>query len=97
MRQDPVLSKIKLIADDYAVLRVYESSVVKTSLFVVFADVATAAMAAYLTLGLKFGHVTGYLPRGLDDVGNVRLLLVELSDLREQPGGFQDPADRLLR
>jgi UDP-GlcNAc:undecaprenyl-phosphate GlcNAc-1-phosphate transferase len=36
-----------------AALRVYESPVVKTSMFVVFADLAMSAMAAYVALGLK--------------------------------------------
>jgi UDP-GlcNAc:undecaprenyl-phosphate GlcNAc-1-phosphate transferase len=35
------------------VLRVYESPVVNTSMFVVFADLATSALAAYLALVLK--------------------------------------------
>ena len=35
------------------VLRVYESPVVNTSMFVVFADLAMSAVAAYLALGLK--------------------------------------------
>ena len=34
-------------------LRVYESPVVKTSMFVVFADLAMSGVAAYLALGLK--------------------------------------------
>ena len=36
-----------------AVLRVYESPVVNTSMFVVFADLAMSGLAAYLALGLK--------------------------------------------
>ena len=36
-----------------AVLRVYESPVVNTSMFVVFADLAISAFAAYLAVGLK--------------------------------------------
>ena len=35
-------------------LRVYDTPVVKRSMFVVFVDLATAAVAAYLALGLKF-------------------------------------------
>jgi len=36
-----------------AVLRVYESPVVNTSMFVVFADLAMSGLAAYVALGLK--------------------------------------------
>jgi UDP-GlcNAc:undecaprenyl-phosphate GlcNAc-1-phosphate transferase len=36
-----------------SVLRVYESPVVNTSMFVVFADLAMSAIAAYLAIGLK--------------------------------------------
>ena len=36
------------------VLRVYESPVVNSSMFIVFADLAMSGLAAYLALGLKF-------------------------------------------
>ena len=45
------------------VLRIYESPVINTSMFVVFADLAMSSVAAYLALGLKFDI---WNPRAMD-------------------------------